>query len=44
MNDWEFILIFWVVLIGAGVTTLLSGIGNLLTRQPGSRVYLPQLA
>ena len=44
MNSWEFILIFWVVLIGAGVTTLLRGIGNLLIRQPGSRIYLPHLA
>ena len=43
MNNWEFLLIFWAVLIGAGVHNLLNGVGALLLNRKAMGIYAPHL-
>ena len=43
MNNWEFLLIFWAVLIGAGVHNLLNGVGALLLNRKAMGIYVPHL-
>lgn len=39
MSKWEFVMIFMLVLIGAGVTNMLQGIGRLIRNSQRVRVY-----
>lgn len=43
MTNWEFLLIFWAVLLGAGVHTLLSGMGAVILTRKEKGIYLPQV-